>query len=244
MKLTIIGSSGAYPTAISGTTSYLLESDGFHMVIDLGSHTFLDLKEEVDPFDIDAVVTTHYHQDHIADIGVLQYYRQLAAHEDEKKILPIYGHDEDAQFKRWTIPNISEGCVYHEDDVLEIGPFTVRFMRTVHPVPTFALRIVERNTQKVFVFTADSGYTETLIPFAKGADLFMADTYFLNGHEQHMAHLTAGEAGTIANYAGVKQLVLTHLSERIDRELLQQQAEQTSHGIPVAVAMPHMVFHI
>ena len=77
MKLTVLGCLGAYPYKNQGTTGYLLQSDGFNLLIDAGSATLIKLQEHLDPLDLDAVILSHYHHDHIADLGVLQYYWQL-----------------------------------------------------------------------------------------------------------------------------------------------------------------------
>ncbi|MGO3608910.1 MAG: MBL fold metallo-hydrolase, partial [Enterococcus sp.] len=39
MKVTVLGCLGAYPYEGQGTTSYLLESEGFHLLLDAGSST-------------------------------------------------------------------------------------------------------------------------------------------------------------------------------------------------------------
>ena len=93
-----------------GTSSYLLESEGFHLLIDAGSTTLVRLENYLDPLKLDAVILSHYHHDHIADLGVLQYYRQLYPTLEPTPILPIYGHTQDQMhFKELTLPNVSEG---------------------------------------------------------------------------------------------------------------------------------------
>lgn len=245
MKLTVLGCLGAYPYEGQGTTSYLLQSDGFNLLLDAGSSTLVELEKELNPLDLDAVILTHYHHDHIADLGVLQYYWQLYPTQTPKPILPIYGHTEDTfHFDDLTMEGVTEGHAYFEAEELKIGPFLVTFMKTIHPVPCYAMRFVEEKTGSVFVFTGDSGYLESFNQFAKEADLFLADTYLFDGNEHHKAHFTAGEAGTFAKNAEVKKLVLTHLPQHGDLEELRQQAAATSAGIPVELAQPHKVFTI
>lgn len=248
MKLTVIGCCGAFPSHGRGTTSYLLQSGDFNLVIDLGSTTFVELEKHVNPFDVDAMVVSHYHHDHIADIGVFQYYRQLKPYpyEGEKPIIPIYGHTQNPlHFKELTLAGVSKGCAYSDDEPLEVGPFTIEFMRTLHPVPTYAMRIVEKSTGKVLVFTADSGYLEAFNEFARDADLFLADTYFLNGNERNKAHFTAQETGEIAKAANVRRIVATHLAEGVDLNLLKFQIEEASHHqIPVEIATRDAVYEI
>lgn len=243
MKVTILGCLGAYPYEGQGTTSYLLESEGFHLLLDAGSSTLVELEKELDPLALDAVILTHYHHDHIADLGVLQYYWQLYPTQTPKPILPIYGHTEDdVHFNELTMEGVTEGRPYFEAEELKIGPFLVTFMKTIHPVPCYAMRFVEEKTGAVFVFTGDSGYLESFNEFAKDADLFLADTYLFDGNEHHKAHFTAGEAGRFAKHAAVKKLVLTHLPQHGDLEELRQQAAAVSGGIPVELAAPHKVF--
>lgn len=44
MKLTVLGCLGAYPYEGQGTTSYLLQADGFNLLLDAGSSTLVELE--------------------------------------------------------------------------------------------------------------------------------------------------------------------------------------------------------
>lgn len=246
MKLTVLGCLGAYPYAGQGTTGFLLQSGTFNLLLDAGSGTLLSLEKHLDPLELDAVLLSHYHHDHIADLGVLQYYWQLYPTAEQKPILPIYGHTLDAfHFNDLTLPNVTEGRGYFEAEELKIGPFSVTFMKTIHPVVCYAMRIVEVETGKVLVFTGDSGYLESFVEFAKDCDCFLADTYLFEGSERHKAHFTAKESGEIAYRAKAKRLILTHLPQQGELALLQQQAETAArHALPVELAAPHKIFEI
>ncbi|MEY8435278.1 MBL fold metallo-hydrolase [Streptococcus hyointestinalis] len=250
MKLTTIGCWGGYPYKDAGTTSYLITADnGFQLLMDVGSRAVNELEKEISPLDVDAVIISHYHPDHIADLGVLFHYRQLyPKHLWSPKVLPVYGHDEDSyEFSKLTLPDVAKGIAYHTAGVEQIGPFDITFIKTVHPVVCYAMRIVERETGQTLVFTGDTGYFDKLAPFTKGADLFLADVYLFEGNENHPAHLTSKEAGEIASKAKVKKLVLTHvpqfpgkgIPEENYLEVLREQAEHYSKGIPVDLASPH-----
>ncbi|MBF7094996.1 MBL fold metallo-hydrolase [Streptococcus sp. HF-1907] len=250
MKLITLGCWGGYPYKDGGTTSYLITAEnGFQLLMDAGSRAVNELEKEISPLDLDAVIISHYHPDHVADLGVFYHYRQLyPKHLWEPKILPVYGHDEDTyEFSKLTLPNVAQGIAYHTNGVEQIGPFDVTFIKTVHPVVCYAFRIVERETGQTLVFTGDTGYFPELAPFTKGADLFLADVYFFEGNENHFAHLTSKEAGQIASAAKVKKLVLTHVpqfpAEGIapdnHLEVLRKQAESYTNGISVDLAQPH-----
>lgn len=246
MKLTVLGCLGAYPYQNQGTTGYLLQSDKFHLLIDAGSATLVKLEEHLEPLDLDAVILSHYHHDHIADLGVLQYYWQLHPEKDLEAVLPIYGHTEDAfHFAELSMPGVSEGIAYYEPEELKVGPFLITFMKMIHPVPCYAMRIVEEATGKVFVFTGDSGYLESFIPFAREADLFLADTYLFEGNERHRAHFTSKESGELAQAAQVKKLVLTHLPQFGDLEQLRNEAQKAAGpDVIVELAAVDKVFEI
>lgn len=250
MKLTTLGCWGGYPYKDEGTTSYLLTGEnGFQLLIDVGSRAVNELEKEISPLDLDAVIISHYHPDHIADVGVLLHYRQLYPKDKwSARILPIYGHDKNQEeFKKLSLSGVSEGIAYDINGSEQIGPFTITFIETVHPVVCYAMRIVEKSTGQVLVFTADTGYFDALLPFTKGADLFLADVYLYEGMENHFAHLTSKEAGLLAEEANVKKLVLTHVPQfpgegiaaENHLETLRLQAQHYAGECPVELAEPH-----
>lgn len=246
MKLTVLGCWGAYPYNKEGTSSYLLETDNYRLLIDAGSATLIQLEAIMDPMDLDAVILSHYHYDHIADLGVLQYYRQLKPLQGERPLLPIYGHMEDSlHFEELSLPKVSVGKAYKEFEVLELGPFSITFLRTKHPVTCFAMRIVEKDTGKVLLYTGDSGYITEFIPFCKNADVLLIDTYLFEGNERHFAHFTSKEAGELAKESNCKQLILTHLPQYSDLERLKKQAENYCGAtIPVKLAKQGLTLEI
>lgn len=237
MEIRILGYYGGYPADGIGTSGYLVTSNGFNLLMDAGSGTLLELEKHLDPLQLDAVLLTHYHHDHTADVGPLQYLWQLRPGDKKEPVLPIYGHTKDPlNFAALTFGTFTKGVGYAGASQLAVGPFDLTFCETEHPVPAFAVRIVERATGKVVVNTSDTRYFAGLAPFAQDADLLMADTNFLNSKPQPRWHLTGGEAGQVASDAHVKSLLLTHLPQTADLEVLRQQAEKTAGNIPVLLA--------
>lgn len=239
MELTILGFMGGYPSKGIGTSSYVLESDHFHLLIDVGSNAVLALEQQMDPLDIDAVILTHYHPDHIADLGVLQHVFLLKEQFDkkEKSVLPIYGHAESELHKLRTHSEVTKGVNYSGKEKIEIGPFHIEFLRTIHPVPCFALQITEIKTNKKLVFTADSGYMEEFIPFSKNAELLLADTNFFEEGEHPPIHMTSKEVGTLAQSANVKEVVLTHLPPEGDWQKLLKETQAAAGPVHVSLAV-------
>lgn len=245
MKLTIIGCMGAYPTKEMATSSYLLESNQFKLLIDVGSGSFQNLSKIMEPTDLDAVILTHYHHDHIADLGVLQYAHQLkpVLEGTNPKHLNIYAHQNSDIFPNLTMPNVSTGHAYQADETLRIGPFKITFLKTIHPVICYALRIEDKYTKKVMVFTADSAYLADFITFAKDANLFLADGMLLDGNENHPAHMTSAQVAKIAELANVEKVVITHLPP-LQQDLLLSQAKAVNPDLEITLAKDFDVYDI
>src|SRR5690625_2860565 len=95
MKLTVIGYWGGYPAKDEASSTYILEKDGFILLLDLGSGGLTKLQKYYDVTEIDALLLSHYHADHVADVGVLQHALLVQSYfNDDQKIVPIYAHRE------------------------------------------------------------------------------------------------------------------------------------------------------
>jgi len=237
MKLTVIGCWGGYPKVGEASSGYLLEHKGFNLLIDFGSGVLSQLQKIIQPEQINAVILSHYHPDHIADIGVLQHARLILGFlGKETECLPIYGHTEDEQeFSKLTYKNITKGNAYQPNEVLTIGPYTIKFLSTDHPVPCYAMRIEADG--KSLVYTADTAYKEEFIQFSAEADLLLCECNFYRHQDgKNAGHMTSYDASNLANKANVKKLVLTHLPQFGSLEQLKAEAAEYYHG-PLSLAV-------
>ena len=78
MKLTIVGCSGSVPGPEAGCSCYLVEHDGFRLLLDLGSGSCGPLMRYAAPESLDQVLISHAHGDHYADLVSLAYHRGRA----------------------------------------------------------------------------------------------------------------------------------------------------------------------
>jgi len=70
---------------------------------------------------------------------------------------------------------------------------------------------------KKIVYVTDTEPCDNIVKLAKGADLLIMEATYssqLQEKAEEYGHLTAKEAGMLANQAGVKKLILTHFSQR------------------------------
>lgn len=224
MKVTVLGIYGGYPYNGTPSSSYLIQDDDFNLMLDAGSGSLLSLEEVLDPLQLDAVLLSHYHHDHAADIGVLQYYWQLNSGTKKHPLLDIYGHAQDPiNFATLTLDGVTQGKVYQDFQTLNIGPFKINFLRTIHPVPTYAIRI-ENQKGEILVYTGDTAYFDGLVDFASDADLLIADTNFAADKSGRIWHMTSTQSASLAKDAKVKKLLLSHLPQEISLQQLKQEA--------------------
>ena len=69
--MTVLGCCGAWPAAGQACGGYLVEYDGFRLLIDPGYATLPRLLRHVAASDVDAVLVSHGHPDHCADLNPL-----------------------------------------------------------------------------------------------------------------------------------------------------------------------------
>lgn len=90
--------------------------------------------------------------------------------------------------------------------------------------PEMVLGEVRPGTRLTFV--GDTGDTANLLEHARDADLLVIESTYLEEERdlaKQFAHLTARQAAELAKKAGVRQLVLNHISRRYrDKEVLQE----------------------
>ncbi|MBU8905021.1 MBL fold metallo-hydrolase [Desertibacillus haloalkaliphilus] len=231
MKFTVIGYWHGYPGSGEATSSYLLEADGYRLLLDCGSGAMSQMQAYCAPETLDAVIVSHYHQDHIADIGVLHYNRLINSKLGKStNPLLLYGHREDEdEFKKLSYPPYVKAVAYQADGTISIGPFQVSFCKTIHPKPCYAIR-VEYNGYSL-VYTADTSYFPELSAFASETDLLVAEASFYEGQEAaSFGHMTSKDAATVASEAGAKQLLLTHLPHFGDHQQLVREANAYYSG--------------
>lgn len=236
MELTIIGFWGGYPKTNQASSGYLLEHNGYRLLIDCGSGVLAKFQNVIQPEELDAVILSHYHPDHSADIGVLQHARLIQGILGKQmNTLPIYGHHLDSyEFTKLTFKNSTKGIAFDPAEILLTGPFRISFLKTDHPVPCYAMRVEAGG--KAIVYTGDGSFKDELIDFSQYADLLLSECNFYGNEEGKKAgHMTSIEAGELAERAGVKQLCLTHLPHYGNtHELISEAATRYSGVIKLA----------
>ena len=235
MRITIIGCMGAYPPPGGATSGYLIEDGDTRVLLECGSGVLSQLQQKLSLYELDGVVISHYHPDHCADLGCLQYAAMIETQLSKRtKQLYAWGPGEP---ERLTYYEYCAGCSYEGIPYFRIGTLRFETCENIHEIKSYAIKVTD-SQGKSFVFSGDTGYYEKLGSFAKNADCFLCESSFYAEQKLHgKLHMNVEEAARLAADARVKQLVLTHLPHYGDTYRLVSQARAEFEG-EVCLAEP------
>jgi len=242
-RLYIAGSSSAVPRPGRANSGYLLQSHECNIAIDFGSGVLSRMREVLEPTQLDAIVISHMHADHFLDLVPLRYALRYEMQRAEP--LPVYLPPGGiAAARAIGKPLKDEGDFYDgildlreydPQDALVIRECRVRFAKTVHYIPAYAMRIEMPGA--AVGFSADTAPCAPVVDLVCGADMFLCEASLgPSGRERgERGHSNAREAAEMAREAAVGHLMLTHYSARANPIDLRAAAAAVFEG-PVTVA--------
>jgi len=258
-----LGKSPAWQDAGGACSGYLVVSDGISVLLDCGSGVFGKLRAFIDYADVDAVVVSHLHGDHILD---LVPYASGLTYAPRHQPVPVDGwpgtdHPPRPRLiappgARETFRRLSAAAGMREEHIegafrleeydaggaVEVGVLKVRFQPVPHFLPTHAVEVTAAAGR--ITYSADSSPSEALCAFAHGTDLLLIEATLPRPERAGpRGHLTPEEAGEHGRRAGARRLVLTHISDELDAEWARKEAER-GFGGPVEVAHEGAVYRI
>lgn len=248
MNLTVLGCSGTFPGPLSGCSAYLMEHDGFRLMLDCGYGAVGALQRHGGLLDLDAVVITHLHADHCIDLVGYAYARRY--HPTERPgPLAVYGPDGtrdriclavDSRRADW----LEEVYDWRPlgDAPTQVGPFALTPWRTAHPIECYALRVEAGG--RTLAYSADTGPCAALVEAARDVDTFLCEASFVETDDNPAGiHLTGLQAGRAATQAGARRLLLTHLVPWHDEAQVLAEAKCGFDG-PLALARDGVTYPV
>ena len=249
MKLTVVGCSGSIAGPESPASCYLVEADGFRMVLDLGSGALGHLQRYCGYGELDAVLISHLHPDHCIDLLGLHVARAYGGTGFPR--LPVYapaGASEQlagaAGRRHGSAFETQFGFTDWSAGAQRVWPFRVTVARVAHPVPTWAMRIEHRG--RSLLYSADTGVCERLVELGRGADLALVEAAFQDGKDEDAPaglHLNGREAGEHARAAGARRLIVTHVPPWNDPDVIVKAARE-AYGGPAELATAGATFEV
>jgi ribonuclease BN (tRNA processing enzyme) len=234
VRVTVLGSAGSHPGPGRACSSYLVEHDGFRLVLDCGNGSVSNLLQRVDASEVDAILLTHRHPDHWADLIGLHY--ALRYHANGEQHVEVYAPpgmedfigqllpDDDGDFGR-----VCRFTAVSPGDTLRLGGLEIALHRANHPVECLAVRVAAGG--RVVAYSGDSAPTPAMTACARDADLFICDSTWLHSDQLPPGiHMSGREAGEQARQAGVRRLLVTHVWPALDPHAVAAEARTAYDG--------------
>lgn len=242
LTVTVLGCDGSYAGPGGACTGYLASSGDTHVWIDCGPGTLANLQQHIALDDLTAIVVSHSHPDHMAELPVahnaLGYYF-------DRHAVPLYGTTDTRErllvAKGGPVDEVFDWHTITDRSSFEVGELRFTCAVTDHPVETLAMRIA--TDQSCLGYTADTGSAWSVRTLGSDIDVLLCEATFPEDRAGEFPHLTASEAGAAAREAGVGTLVLTHLLPGADHDLARDNASE-AFGRAVDIATTHMRFDL
>ena len=238
--ITLLGTISPYTKGHMNCPGFFIEYNKKKILLDCGNGITRLLNFPEDLKDL-SVIITHYHKDHLGDLGVLQYasyvYHNLGMLDKKIKIyLPI----NDFAFNKDSITSNNESYsdYYDIDDSVSflIDDLNISFEdNNSHSIESYMVKL--QNKDFKIVYTSDIGTTNfsKLVDFCKDADLIICESSFLQKHNiNSKIHMTAYDAGLLASRSNAKKLLLTHFWPEENKILYLDEAKQSFENVEVA----------
>ena len=217
-EIIIIGSGCGVPSLKRGSPGLVIRINDEFLLFDSGPGTLRKLLEAGITYqDINHIFYSHFHTDHIADLGPLLFAAKYQLNLREKslaitgppgiknfyqRLLNLYGEVILPHFFTLNFTELTEGEISSSDWKLTAKPM-------IHTEHSIGYRL-ENSQGKVIVYSGDTDYCRNIITLAQNADILILECSF-SDERKVSGHLTPSIAGKIASEAGCRKLVLTHL---------------------------------
>ena len=241
MRLSAIGCWGGSPRVGGACAGYLVECGRDAVLLDCGPGVCATLPRARALTDVDEVVVSHAHYDHVSDAGALMYarlvHRQLGmTTRDLTFHAPAAcGRDELA---RLAMPGASRVIGVEAGDEVRVGGLRVATRLTSHPVPCLALRVSDE-TGATLGYTADGALTDDLASFLAGVDVLVTECSLYPGHDgRAMGHMSCDDVIELQRASRPAHLLLTHLPIYGDPAEMLSRVRGAVTGATVDIACP------
>lgn len=239
MKLTVLGCTGSMSGPKGAASSYLLQAWGasstcessftsgasnydqmgtknqrlWTLVLEMGPGAMGRLLANMSPWEVDALLLSHCHADHMVDVIGMQVYRRWGPG-SPRNPLDFYGPSNTLERVRGVggdgrDEDFATEFNFHTYEVgktYKIGPFTLQVFSALHPVEAYSLRITgprgfkplsgstldstqlsASNTSNLdtstFAFSGDSDICPGIEAACANADLFLCEAAFKEGRD-------------------------------------------------------------
>ncbi|MFZ5642020.1 MAG: MBL fold metallo-hydrolase [Bacillota bacterium] len=241
MRITVLGCWAPYPKAGGACSGYVLQDGAANVVIDMGNGSFSNLCQRFNFRTVRAVILTHLHPDHCADIECLRHALEGAMRDGSHKQGPVplllpkepaevagaIGGKSQKAFQKIFIEDLplEEVPPGIKARVYNVGPVRYYLLPGQHSLPSYSVGV---EGSGYLVYTGDTAPTEDLALFAEKADILLCEASGYDTDQDYLrgVHMTARQAGELARKARAKELIITHFYPEYDLEKLRAEAAE------------------
>ena len=222
MQLRFVGCGDAFGSGGRYNTCFHVIGKSVNFLIDCGASSLPAMKRlEIARDEIDLILITHFHGDHFAGLPFFLLDAQFSRRSRPLVIAGPEGIEARlSQVMEALFERSSKTKQRFDLSVVPLAPEQSRSFGAVtvtpYPVvhgdsggPFLAHRIAAEG--RVITYSADTEWTETLVPAARNADLFIAEAYTYDKVVKN--HLSLKTLEAHLPEIGAKRLVLTHMSD-------------------------------
>jgi ribonuclease BN (tRNA processing enzyme) len=230
MQLRFVGCGDAFGSGGRFNTCFHVTGRDVNFLIDCGATSLPALKRlDIAREDIDVILITHFHGDHFAglpffllDAQFTRRSRPLVIAGPEgietrlKQVMEALFEHSSQTKQRFELSVVA----LRPEESQTFGAIKVTPFKVVHGEsggPFLAYRIEAEG--RVIAYTADTEWTDTLIPLGRDADLLIAEAYYYDRIVKN--HLSLKTLEAHLPQIKPKRLILTHMSDdmlgRLDR---------------------------
>ena len=248
-KIVILGSANAVPDSNHANTHFLIQEGLRGILVDCPENPIVKLQKAGQSLDgLSDIILTHFHPDHISGVPLLLMDLWLSGRK-----LPIMIHGlNDTLDRMESMMNLFNWqswpgffSVYYNrlpqeerSGLLLDDDFAITAAPVQHLIPTIGIRIDFKRSGKVIAYSSDTQPCQNVIDIAQQAELLIHESAgLLKGHS------SPGQAGKVAQQAGVRALYLIHYPTDVDPDQWIGEASQFFAG-PVFMAVDDLIIEM
>ena len=236
-ELIILGSGTGVPSLKRASPGLLLVSESSKILIDSGSGTLRRMLEVGITYqDIDLLLYTHTHPDHIADLVPILFACKYAENPRQRELQCLGGPGFFEYFEKlntlyglWIKPKSYQLTVQDmPQNPINFHDVKISSKSLAHLPGSVGYRF-ELADRKSLVISGDTDYCQNIVDLSVEADLLVLECSFPDGKKVE-GHLTPSLAGRIGKESRCKKLLLTHLYPQCDQVDILSQCRQVFNG--------------
>lgn len=204
MILTVLGKYGPYAGRGGATSSYLVRGGGANVVLDFGSGALSRLQTYVSLKDLDGIVLSHLHNDHISDLFTLSHYLSNE-NQSVNLYLPLTECPQYDFLSGFDCFNLIPAFHLRE---IRIKGLTLQFSAMTHSIESYGVRVSDGAT--TLFYSGDTTFNDRIVSAANGADTLLLDCALPTAVAKGAPHMSVSEGAFIGRSLGARVLA-THV---------------------------------